>query len=156
GARHPEAVRWIGLLASTLQMPVITTPKAKGVFPESDPLSLGVFGLGGHPSAIEYLERGVDTVLCVGSGLSEISTNSWNPMLQATRTFIQVDIDAGQIGKNYHADYGLVGPAHVVLEGIVKRLRRRPTPAASVPGVRYYPAEVQLEDTIPLKHGRVV
>ncbi|HYV48875.1 MAG TPA: thiamine pyrophosphate-binding protein [Myxococcaceae bacterium] len=156
GARHPEAVRWIGLLASTLQMPVITTPKAKGVFPESDPLSLGVFGLGGHPSAVEYLERGVDTVLCVGSGLSEISTNSWSPMLQASRAFIQVDIDGAQIGKNYQVDYGLVGPAHLVLEGIGKRLRRGLTPAASVSGIRYYPSEVQLADSTPLKHGRAV
>jgi acetolactate synthase I/II/III large subunit len=156
GARHPDAGRCIGFLASTLQMPVITTPKAKGVFPESDPLSLGVFGLGAHPSAIEYLERGIDTVLCVGSGLSEIGTNGWSPVLQATRNFIQVDIDAAQIGKNYQVDYGLVGPAHAVLEGIARRLRRRPTPAATVSGVRYYPAEVQMEDTAPLKHGQVV
>lgn len=156
GARHPEAVRLIAQLASTLQMPVITTPKAKGVFPESDPLSLGVFGLGGHPSAVEYLERGVDTVLCVGSGLSEIGTNGWSPVLQATRTFIQVDIDAAQIGKNYQVDYGLVGPSHVVLEGIAKRIRRGLTPAASVSGIRYYPSEVQMADSTPLKHGRAV
>jgi acetolactate synthase I/II/III large subunit len=156
GARHPDAVYWIELLASTLQMPVVTTPKAKGLFPESDPLSLGVFGLGGHPSAVEYLERGVDTVLCVGSGLGEIGTNSWSPVLQATRAFIQVDIDGAQIGRNYRVDYGLVGPAHVILEGIAKRLRRGPTPAASVSGIRYHPSEVQLKDTTPLKHGQAV
>jgi len=156
GARHPEAVRWIGLLASTLQMPVITTPKAKGIFPESDPLSLGVFGLGGHPSAIEYLERGVDTVLCVGCGLGETGTNGWSPLLQSSRHFIQVDIDAAQIGRNYHADFGLVGPAHAILEGIARRLRRGPTPAASLSGIRYYPAEVTLEDATPLKHGQAV
>src|SRR6185295_12336765 len=90
GARHPEAIRWIGTLVSTLQIPVITTPKAKGIFPESDPLSLGVFGLGGHLSASEYLEGGVDTLLCVGTGLGETGTNSWSPLLQPSGHFIQV------------------------------------------------------------------
>src|SRR5262249_46203094 len=45
--RGPELVRE---LAERLQIPVMTTPKAKGVFPENHPLSLGVFGWGGHPS----------------------------------------------------------------------------------------------------------
>ncbi|HEY8207939.1 MAG TPA: thiamine pyrophosphate-binding protein [Myxococcaceae bacterium] len=156
GARHPEAVRWLGLLASTLQMPVITTPKGKGVFPESDPLSLGVFGLGGHPSAAEYLEGGVDTVLCVGTGLGETSTNGWSPLLQPSGSLIQVDIDAAQIGRNYHVDYGLVGPAHAVLGGLARRLRRRPTPAAEVSGIRYYEGEAQLQDTSPMRHARAV
>lgn len=156
GARHPEAVRWIGILASTLQMPVITTPKGKGVFPESDPLSLGVFGLGGHPSAVEYLEGGVDTVLCVGTSLGETSTNSWSPMLQPSGHLIQVDIDAGQIGKNYAVDFGLVGPAHVLLAGLAKRLRRRPAPAAEVSGIRHYGGEALLQDATPLRHARAV
>jgi len=156
GARHPEAVRCIKLLASTMQMPVITTPKGKGVFPESDPLSLGVFGLGGHPSAVEYLERGVDTLLCIGCGLGETGTNGWSPVLQPSRTFIQIDIDAAQIGKNYHVDYGLVGPAHVILWGLVNRIRSRPIPAAETSGIRYYDGEAQLADTSPMKHGRAV
>ncbi|HVE83598.1 MAG TPA: thiamine pyrophosphate-binding protein [Myxococcales bacterium] len=156
GARHPESVRWIGTLASTLQLPVITTPKAKGLFPESDPLSLGVFGLGGHPSAVEYLEHGIDTVLCIGCGLGETGTNSWSPVLQPSRCFIQLDIDAAQIGRNYQVDYGLVGPAHVVLRGLVSRLRRRPTPAAEVSGIRHYDIDRQQEDAIPLKHGRAI
>jgi acetolactate synthase I/II/III large subunit len=77
-------------------------------------------------------------------------------VLQSSRAFIQVDIDGAQIGKNYQADYGLVGPAHVILAGLAKRLRRRPTPAARVSGIRHYPAEVQLPNTSPLKHSRAV
>jgi acetolactate synthase-1/2/3 large subunit len=156
GARHPEAVRWIGTLAATLNIPVITTPKAKGLFPESDPLSLGVFGIGGHPSAAEYLEHGVDTVICVGSGLGETGTNSWSPALQASRTFIQLDIDAAQIGKNYHVDFGLVGPSHVVLRGLVSRLRRRHRNTVETTGIRYYQPEGEPGEKGPLRHDQAV
>lgn len=156
GARHPEAVRWIGTLAATLNIPVITTPKAKGLFPESDPLSLGVYGIGGHPSASEYLERGVDTVICVGTGLGETGTNSWSPALQASRTFIQLDIDAAQIGKNYHVDFGLVGPAHVLLRGLVSRLRRRHRNTAETTGIRRYPSKEEPLASGPLRHDQAI
>jgi len=49
----------------------MTTPKGKGVFPESHPLSLGVFGLGGHPSAAAYLRGGVDVICAIGTGLGD-------------------------------------------------------------------------------------
>ncbi len=155
GARHPEAGRMVGSIASMLQMPVATTPKAKGTFPESDPLSLGVFGLGGHPSASEYLEAGIDTLLCVGCGLGETGTNSWSPLLQASDAFIQIDIDAAQIGKNYHVDHGLVGPANDVLREINARLRRRPRPAPAG-GVRYHEPEAMEAETSPLKPARIL
>lgn len=159
GARHPEAVRLLGTIAATLQMPVITTPKAKGLFPESDPLSLGVWGWGGHGSATEYLESGVDVLLCIGCGLGETGTNGWSPILQAQKCFIQVDIDAGQIGKNYQVDYGLVGPAHIILRGLASRLRRRRYTTGLAPqprGIRYYELETAHTDVVPLKPAWVL
>lgn len=150
GARHPEAVRWVKVLATTLQMPVVTTPKAKGLFSESDPLSLGVFGLGGHPSASEYLEQKADTVLIVGSGLGEMETNGWSPVLQASKNFIQIDIEAAQIGKNYEVDHSLVGPAHLVLQDLATRVRKRDRPLTTG-GVRYLEPETMDDASAPLK-----
>lgn len=155
GCRHPEAIRWVGTLASTLQMPVATTPKAKGIFPESDPLSLGIFGFGGHTSATDYLEKGVDTILCIGCGLGETGTNSWSPLLQPSKTLIQIDIDAGQIGKNYQIDYGIVGPAHIVLRGIASRLRRK-SPHSVSSGIAYFEPEATESNELPLRPARVM
>ncbi len=155
GARHPEAARLVGTLAATLNIPVCTTPRAKGLFPESDPLSLGVFGFGGHPSATEYLEKGIDTLIAVGCGLGETGTNSWSPVLQPSQTFIQIDIDGAQIGKNYQVDYGLIGPSHLVLRSLVAKVSRRP-PARAMQGVKYLNPGEMLDDALPLKSGRVI
>lgn len=111
-------------LAETYQCPVATTPKAKGVFPEDHPLSLGVFGLGGHPSARGYAERGLDLVLIVGSSLGDVATDGWSPLLKAKRHIIQVDIDAQQIGRSYTPSHALVAPAAGFLSAM---LERRPT-----------------------------
>ena len=51
-------------------------------------------------------------------------------MLKGERAFIQIDIDAAQLGKNYPIDLGLVGPADVILE----RMNRGKTPRPRRPG----------------------
>lgn len=140
GARHPMAVLQLRLLAETLQMPVVTTPKAKGLFPERSPLALGILGYGGHTSADAYVEEGADVILAVGCGFGETSTNSWRSSLEATSTFIQIDIDSSQVGRNYQVDIGLVGPAHVVLPSILARVRSRPR-TSDLRGISYVPFE---------------
>jgi acetolactate synthase-1/2/3 large subunit len=155
GARHPEAARLIGTLAATLQIPVATTPKAKGLFPESDPLSLGVFGHGGHPSATDYLDEKIDVLLCVGCGLGETGTNSWSQVLQPSKYFIQVDIDAGQIGKNYQVDYGIVGPAHLALRGLVSKVLRRHSKKVPT-GITYLDPDALKSEALPMKPARAL
>jgi acetolactate synthase-1/2/3 large subunit len=115
----------------------MTTPKGKGIFPESHPLSLGVFGHGGHPSSAEYLEGGVDVLLAVGTGLSDPATDGWSPLLNPSEHFIQIDTDALQMGRNYPVSVGLVGRADSVLEQIRAHLTTAPRLASSY-GVRRY------------------
>lgn len=116
GARAPGARTALARLAEELEVPVGVSPKGKGVFREDHPLYLGVFGFGGHESLIDYLKDGVDVLLACGAGLNDFSTNAWSPLLQASRAFVQVDIDPAQLGRNYPIDLGLVGPAEVVLQ----------------------------------------
>ncbi len=122
GARWGNGPARLAELAHRLQVPVMTTPKAKGVFPEHHRLSLGVFGHGGHPSATSYLEEGIDLILAVGTGLSDPATNGWSPLLKASHHFIQIDADALQIGRNYSVSQGLIGPADVVLTQLLAAL----------------------------------
>jgi acetolactate synthase-1/2/3 large subunit len=110
-------------VAEKLGCPVATTPKAKGVFPEDHPLALGVFGLGGHPSARAYVESGIDVLIALGTSLGDLSTDGWSPALQAPRAFVHVDIDASQIGRSYAPTHAIVASCDAFLAGLAERAR---------------------------------
>lgn len=136
GAWHPRTVAAIRDLAERLQMPVATTPRAKGLFPETSRLSLGVFGHGGHPSATRYLEEEIDVLLSIGCGLGEPGTNAWSPLLIPKRCFIQIEVDDAQIGRNYRPDIALVGPAQHLLPALVEKVK--PSARRFQGGVTYH------------------
>jgi acetolactate synthase-1/2/3 large subunit len=108
GGNAPDRLR---AAAEHFRCPVATTPKGKGVFPESHPLSLGVFGLGGHPSTRAYVEGGVDVLIALGTSLGDVATDGWSPLLKPLDALVHVDIDAQQIGKSYAPTHALVAPA---------------------------------------------
>ena len=85
GAVTSKACDDIKDLAETLSIPVATTPKAKGAFPEDHPLSLGVLGFCGSPVAEKCLTSGqTDVLLVIGASLNQITTLSWDPRLAPT------------------------------------------------------------------------
>ncbi len=116
-------------LAERLGAAVVTSPKGKSVFPENHPLSLGVFGMGGHARADRYLDDD-DVILVVGSSLNEFASSAWSKRLVAQDAFIQIDVDPAEIGKNYPVTVGLVGDARATLEVLSSSLG----PAAPPPG----------------------
>lgn len=112
-------------LAEMLSIPVATTPKAKGAFPENHPLSLGVLGLCGSPLAEAYIKSGKNDVLfVVGASLNQMTTLSWDPKLAPTDCMIHVNIDPTEIGKNYRTDLPLVGDVKTVIDEISFRVLR--------------------------------
>ncbi len=106
-------------LAERLNIPVATSPKAKGIFPESHPLSLGVLGFAGSTLTKEYIiEQEVDVLLAVGTSFNEMMTDGWNEQLRPSHHLIQIDVDAEEIGKNYPVTLGLGGDANTVMQEI--------------------------------------
>lgn len=128
GCRGHGAPARLQAVAERFGCPVATTPKAKGVFPESHALSLGVFGLAGHSSAQKYIEGGVDVVIAIGTSLGDLSTNTFTNALQAD-ALVHVDIDARQIGKSYSPTHAVVASAAELLGGLADRLEHRGSPA---------------------------
>jgi acetolactate synthase-1/2/3 large subunit len=105
-------------------IPVATTPKGKGAFPENHPLSLGVFGFGGHQRATSYLTTEADALLVIGSSLGEFQTNAWDARLGARGPLIQIDIDPTNIGRNYPVSTSIVSDARMAIVAIDAELSK--------------------------------
>ncbi|MEM6402169.1 MAG: scytonemin biosynthesis protein ScyA [Cyanobacteria bacterium P01_D01_bin.116] len=92
-------------LAETTGAAVMCSPRGKGIFPENHPQFVGVTGLGGHGSAMTYMqEQAPVRTLVLGSRLSE-PTSFWNQEMVPSKGFIHVDIDPNVPGVAYpHAE----------------------------------------------------
>ncbi len=124
GQRAREQVLW---LAEHLKVPVATTPRAKGVFPEDHPQSLGVLGFAGQEVAKAVLlsdDHNVDLVFTIGASLNETTTLNWHPGLVAGRALLQLDIDPDRIGRNYPTSVALVGDCATILWELSHQVRR--------------------------------
>jgi len=155
-------------LAELGQIPVATTPQAKGAFPEDHPLSLGVFGFGGHPLASAYLlGTSVDCLMVLGSSLGEFQTNGWDRRLDQQRTLIQIDIDPVEIGKNYPVTLGVVADVGAALRalnatlGVLTngaRAQTDPGPLAALRQrtPRHLEAERMRSEATPIKPARLI
>ncbi|MHB8791704.1 MAG: thiamine pyrophosphate-binding protein [Desulfobulbaceae bacterium] len=133
-AKHPVIIAGWGVslsrgayelleLAQLLQVPVATSPKGKGVFPENHPLSLGVLGFAGNPAASQYIiDEDVDVMLAVGTSFNEMMTTGWNHKLAPSDALIHIDINHESIGKNYAAEIGLEGDARATLKELSKEI----------------------------------
>jgi acetolactate synthase-1/2/3 large subunit len=90
-----------------MNVPVTTSVRAKGLFPESHPLSLGVFGIAGSLRAKEYVKDGIDTLIVLGSRLGEWATGGNLTELRNARTIVHVDLNPAIFGQVVPAHYAL-------------------------------------------------
>ncbi|WP_226683177.1 thiamine pyrophosphate-binding protein [Sutcliffiella horikoshii] len=99
GVHSSKAYKEIQLLAEHWTIPVMTTPGGKGAFKTNHSLSLGAFGLGGTKEASDYLRKGVDLLIVIGSKLSDMSTAGFTPDMYPDH-LIHFDYDSTFIGKS--------------------------------------------------------
>ena len=104
GARRPGVAEKITALAEWLRCPVFTDIEGKGLFPESHPLSLGVFGVGHRGKVNEYLAERPDVLLTIGARLDDTTTLTHSDILRPRETFIQLDHAAHRLGRAYQVD----------------------------------------------------
>jgi acetolactate synthase I/II/III large subunit len=112
-------------LANFIPLRIATTPRAKGIFPETHPASVGVFGSAGHEYAKRVCLGNKDVLFVVASSLGDTATLSWDKALQPSKSLIHLDIDQFHIGRNYPVDISIVGDASVTLAEIVSCVWKR-------------------------------
>jgi acetolactate synthase-1/2/3 large subunit len=113
-------------LAHAMGAPVAATPAAKGAFDETGPLSAGVVGSytggeGGHGRVAHDAIHAADLVLLVGTATGSGTTASWT-VPDPTQSVIHLDIDPGEVGRNYPASIPLVGDAKLGLDALGRAL----------------------------------
>jgi thiamine pyrophosphate-dependent acetolactate synthase large subunit-like protein len=97
----------IKILAERLGAPVMCSPRAKGIFPETHPLFIGVTGMGGHDTVQSYMNQNPPRrILVLGTRLGE-PTSFWNPAMAPVEGFIHVDIDPDVPGVAYPETFTL-------------------------------------------------
>jgi len=127
GVTLSEASRELTDLAKELSIPVISSPNGMGCIDMLDPLSLGFIGRNGAFPANEAGRR-ADLVLAIGARFDDRSASSWLPGYSwnfPTTKLIHVDIDAGELGRNYPPDLPIVADARTLLRQLLAELGRR-------------------------------
>lgn len=121
GVALSEAGPELTALAQRLRIPVIYSPNGFGTLDMTDPLALGFVGRNGVFHANEAA-RTCDVLLAVGVRFDDRSSSSWIPgysfNIPPTR-LIHVDVDGGEIGRNYPVHQGIVGDARTVLRQLL-------------------------------------
>ena len=127
GVEHANASRPLRQFAELWQIPVATTLRAKGVFPEDHPLSLGVFGYAGtQHSASTLLDVPPDLLIVLGSGLNERDTMHWALRLEPSTT-ICVNLAPVSIGTHTQSG-GVIGDCSAYLTYLLSQSDKlRPT-----------------------------
>jgi acetolactate synthase-1/2/3 large subunit len=123
GVRVARAQAELCAVAERLGAPVTTTAAGKGVFPETHPLALGVFGTFGREAANAVVAQ-ADVVLAVGTKLGPTDTARENPELldPERQTLIQIDRDPRHAAWTFPVEQVLLGDAAVVLRQLEAEL----------------------------------
>lgn len=158
-------------LRDVASLPVGTTVMGKGAVDETHPLSLGVIGYfmgeGSRTEAMRDMVRDADVILFVGTRNNQNGTDSWT-LYPDSALYIHIDIDGGEIGRNYEA-LRLVGDAALTLDALAtemesrdlsKRVEARAGAAATIAdGVaawRRKVAPIGTEDRVPIRPERLM
>lgn len=110
-------------LAEMLLIPVVTTFKGKGAFPENHVLSLGPIGMHGHAEANKIMTE-ADCVLAIGTRFSDRSVGRFDEFEKHLK-IIHLDVDPAEIGKNQTTSVAVVGDVRASLRIFLKLLMQK-------------------------------
>jgi thiamine pyrophosphate-dependent acetolactate synthase large subunit-like protein len=122
GVLYADATAELLQVAEMAQVPVLTTLKAKGAFPENHPLSVGVRG-----SHAEHFLRKADVLFSVGASLFPNRFSHAIPDAEK-KTIVQCTVDTLDINRSYETRHAVIGDAKLTLTALVQELSARGGP----------------------------
>ncbi len=131
GVIKAEATKELYKLATTGQLPVVTTLMARGAFPDSHALCFEMPGMHGNYTAVTALQKS-DLLIALGSRFDDRVTGKLDAFAPGAK-IIHVDIDPAEIGKNRAVDVPIVGDCKDVIAKMVAELAKHQEEAGGVP-----------------------
>jgi len=116
GVLYADATSELLRFAELAQLPVLTTLKAKGAFPENHPLSVGVRG-----SLAEHFLNKSDVLFSVGSSLFPNRFSHAVPGADK-KTIVQCTVDTLDINRSYETRHAVIGDAKLTLQALIDEL----------------------------------
>ncbi|MBA3750126.1 MAG: biosynthetic-type acetolactate synthase large subunit [Nitrosopumilus sp.] len=107
-------------LAELLSIPVVTTFKGKGAFPENHQLALGPIGMHGHAEANRMILE-ADCILAIGARFSDRTVGRFDEFGKDINV-IHFDIDPAEIGKNKSVNAAVIGDVKSSLRTLIKMI----------------------------------
>ncbi len=151
-------------LVEKFVIPVMTTPDAKGIFPESHALSLRNYGMTACAWPGLYMKdvndpEHFDALLVLASTLGELATSAaakapYSKNLIPTNQFIQVDLDQGVIGRDFPITRGIVGDVAATIDALCALGAEREPDRARTEGRRQLIAQVRGQPPFADPQGR--
>lgn len=160
GTIAAEADQRLLALAEAATLPVVTTLKGRGAFPDHHRLALGMPGMHGVYTATTALQQ-ADLLLVIGARFDDRITA--NPDYFAPRArVVHIDIDPKEMGKVRVPEVAIVGDAGTILDRLLKAWGNRPPPDRhewldTLAGwKRQYPLSYVQESNGPIKPQYVI
>jgi len=120
GVIKANASKQLLRLAELTGAPVVTTLMARGAFPDSHPLHLGMPGMHGTVAAVTALQKS-DLLITLGARFDDRVTGKLSTFAVNAK-IIHADIDPAEIGKNRFADVAIVGDVGEAMTALIPAL----------------------------------
>lgn len=121
-----QASQELAALAEYLDIPVSRTLAGQGCLSDQHPLMIGQTGFWG----LEFthsLTTQADVILGLGTRFGEADSSSWYQGVTFDpdkTTFLQINIDPNEIGRNYPVEIGAVGDLKIGLKQILEEVKK--------------------------------
>ncbi len=123
GVIKANASAELAMLVEQTQIPLITTLMARGAFPDTHELHLGMPGMHGSVAAVAALQKS-DLLISLGARFDDRVTGQLSTFAPLAK-IIHADIDPAEISKNRVADVPIVGDCREVISDLIVMLRKQ-------------------------------
>ncbi|MGB7361449.1 MAG: acetolactate synthase large subunit [Rhodococcus sp. (in: high G+C Gram-positive bacteria)] len=139
-------------LAELTGIPVVTTLMARGVFPDSHDLNLGMPGMHGTVAAVAALQKS-DLLITLGARFDDRVTGRLDSFAPEAKV-VHADIDPAEIGKNRFADVPIVGDCREVIIELIEAIRADRATGTSLDLTDWWTYLENVRRTYPLSYDR--